>query len=537
VRASDRLALDMLHTTRGLRGMVVSPHHLASQAGLEVLKDGGSAVEAAVATAATLCVVYPHMNGLGGDGFWLIANPGSDPVGVEACGRAAAAADIDFYRARGLKSIPWRGPAAANTVAGMVSGWRLALEVDGSRMPLSRLMAPAIAHARDGFPAADGLAATLAGKQAELECVPGFSEVFLEGGRAPLAGQRVRLPKVAATLDRLVDSGLDDFYRGDLARSLARDLQNAGAPLTLADMEAHRASTVQPLRLATRGDSLFNMPPPTQGVASLLILALFDRLGVVEQESFAHIHGLVEATKRAFLVRDRCVGDPIFAPFDAQAFLDDGAELDRLAAEIDRTRALPWPQPPSAGDTVWFGAMDAKGGAASVIQSTYFEFGSGLVLPETGVLWQNRGASFRLAEAGWNALRPGRKPFHTLNPAMAALADGRFMAYGTMGGEGQPQTQAAVFSRFARFGQGLQAAVTAPRWLLGRTWGDHSTSLKLEDGFDPTTVAALQAAGHLVEGQPRFTSLMGHAGALVRGPDGSLEGAFDPRSDGAVAAW
>ena len=173
----------------------------------------------------------------------------------------------------------------------------------------------------------------------------------------------------------------------------------------------------------------------------------------------------------------------------------------------------------------------------SAIQSTYFEFGSGLVLPQTGITWQNRGSSFRLAEGGWNALRPGRKPFHTLNPALARFDDGRVMAYGTMGGEGQPQTQAAVFSRYAMFGQGLQAAVTAPRWLLGKTWGEDSVTLKLENRFAPALLDALREAGHNVETLGDFTSTMGHAGAIVRHASGMFEGATDPRSDGAAMGF
>jgi gamma-glutamyltranspeptidase/glutathione hydrolase len=276
------------------------------------------------------------------------------------------------------------------------------------------------------------------------------------------------------------------------------------------------------------------MPPPTQGLASLLILALYDRLGISQGEGFAHIHGLVEATKRAFRIRDRHVGDPALMEIPAQTFLDDEALLDHLAEDIDMQRALPWPQPPAEGDTVWFGAIDGQGRAVSAIQSIYFEFGSGVVLPESGITWQNRGASFRLAEDGWNALRPGRKPFHTLNPALAELNDGRLMAYGTMGGEGQPQTQAAVFTRHVLYGMDLQEAINAPRWLLGRTWGEDSTSLKLEDRFDHTLIEHLSDAGHVVDLVEPMTSTMGHAGALVRHPDGALEGATDPRSDGAA---
>jgi gamma-glutamyltranspeptidase/glutathione hydrolase len=182
------------------------------------------------------------------------------------------------------------------------------------------------------------------------------------------------------------------------------------------------------------------------------------------------------------------------------------------------------------------GAVDAQGRAVSFIQSVYWEFGSGVVLSDTGVTWQNRGSSFSLDPRALNALEPGRKPFHTLNPSLAHFDDGRVMPYGTMGGEGQPQTQAAVFTRYARFGQSLQQAITAPRWLLGRTWGDVSTSLKLESRFDPALIQALKDAGHQVELLPQaFSDTMGHAGALVRHPDGLIEGAADPRSDGSVA--
>jgi gamma-glutamyltranspeptidase/glutathione hydrolase len=526
----------MLQTLRSRRGMVVAPHHLAAQAGRDVLRDGGTAVEAAVATAACLAVVYPHMTGIGGDGFWLIAEPDGRVHAIDACGRAAQAATLAHYAGQG--AIPWRGPGAANTVAGTVSGWALALRQGGGRLPLARLLEEAIAHADAGVPVTLGGADVAASKGAELRAQPGaYAAIFEPDGQPLREGALLRQPRLAATLRRLAVAGLDDFYRGALAAQIAADLQALGSPLRAADLAAHQAEAGSPLSVAIRGARLYNHAPPTQGLASLLILALFDRLDVAGADGYAHVHGLVEATKQAFLVRDAHVGDPAWMTLDAQALLDDAAALDAMAARIDPARALPWPQPAHAGDTVWFGAIDGAGRAVSCIQSTYFEFGSGLVLPHSGIVWQNRGCSFRLATDGWNALAPGRKPFHTLNPALARFDDGRLMVYGTMGGEGQPQTQAAVFSRYARFGMPLQQAVSAPRWLLGRTWGEDSTSLKLEDRFDPAVVQALREAGHVVERLPPFTAVMGHAGALVREADGTLSGASDPRSDGAVAGW
>jgi gamma-glutamyltranspeptidase/glutathione hydrolase len=528
----------MLNTVRARRGMVTSPHHLASETGLRILREGGTAVEATVAMAATLAVVYPHMNGIGGDGFWLIAAPGQEPVAIEACGQAAALADISFYRERGFASIPTRGPLAANTVAATVSGWDEALRVSygyGGALPLSRLVEDAVWYAGEGFPVTASQNELTASKLGELGNVPGFADAFLAGGGAPATGETLKLPALARTLHRIGRDSVDDFYTGALAREIAADLEASGSPVRGEDLARHRARNRAPLSMRLPGATLYNFPPPTQGLSSLMILGIFSRLGVRDADGFSHIHGLVEATKQAFLVRDRIIGDPDSMAHSPNAFLD-GAVLDSLAREVDLGRALPWPAPPSAGDTVWLGAIDKDGISASFIQSIFFEFGSGLVLPQTGVLWQNRGASFGLSDDdNPRALRPGRRPFHTLNPAFARFEDGRDMVYGTMGGEGQPQTQAAIFSRYAMFGQELQAAITAPRWLLGRTWGAESLTLKLESRFPAGLVAALRDAGHNVELLDAFTPVMGHAGAIVRLSDGLLEGAGDPRSDG--AAW
>ena len=520
-------------------GMVVAPHALAAEAGRAVLGDGGNAVEAAVATAATIAVTYPHMNAIGGDGFWLIRRPDGAMLAIDACGRAAQAADLALYA--GHEAVPWRGPLAANTVAGAVSGWQLALETaqqtGQGQMPLSRLLRDAVRHAEEGVTITRGGAAIAAAKGAELRAQPGaYAAVFEPLGRPLCEGERLAQPALAATFRRLAADGLDSFYRGALAQDIARDLAELGSPVGLADLAAHRPEASSPLSVTIEGARLFNHGPPTQGIASLLILALAEWLPASELDSFDHVHTLVEATKQAFLWRDEHCGDPAYMQCDAQSLLNDVAMLDAMAARIDPHRAMPWPQASQWGDTVWFGTADAEGWMVSCIQSTYFEFGSGLVLPRTGVCWQNRGASFRLAQEGWNALKPGRKPFHTLNPAMALFDDGRALAYGTMGGEGQPQTQAALFTRFARHGLPLAEAIARPRWLLGRTWGEHSTSLKLEQGFPPLLYRQLAAAGHAVEVVPPCNAMMGHAGAVLRTASGRLEGASDPRCDGMAAA-
>lgn len=526
----------MLNTPSSLRGMVTAPHHLASQAGLDILRQGGTAAEACVAVAATLAVVYPHMNSIGGDSFWLISEPDGRVHAVDACGGAAGRADLSLYA--GMASVPWRGPLAANTVAGTISGWEAVLQSGGGDISLGALLAEAIIHADTGVAVTTGGAELAAAKGDELRGLPGAYADTFEPERRPLrAGEILRQPVLADTLRMLVRDGLGSFYDGPLARLIAEDLVALGSPVSADDLVVHRATRPVPLTVPISGARLYNMTPPTQGLASLLILALFDRIKPAQGDGFDHIHRLVEATKQAFLIRDAHVGDPAWMTIDPQALLDDDAELDRLASRIDPARALPWPHVPAQGDTVWFSAADARGQVVSCIQSTYFEFGSGLVLPRSGIIWQNRGASFRLAPDGWNVLKPGRKPFHTLNPALAHFDDGRVMAYGTMGGEGQPQTQAAIFTRYAYYDMAPQQAVSAPRWLLGRTWGDESTSLKLEADIPVTVVRELDAAGHATEILPSLNSTMGHAGMIIRHPHGRIEGAADPRSDGNVCAF
>lgn len=536
------IAANTLNPTRGSRGMAVAPHALASQSALAVLREGGNAVEAMIAAAATIAVVYPHMNSIGGDGFWLISRPGHAPIGIEACGAAAMRADIDTYRGLGLSAIPARGPLAANTVAGTVSGWdfahRFSQDALAGRLPVARLLEDAIHYAKQGIPVTRSQADCIAARRGELACVPGFAQTFLPDARAPRTGDRFVNTRLAATLQRLADAGLDDFYRGDLARSIAHDLSSLETLVTLDDLERHRARERTPLALKHTLGTVYNMPPPTQGLVSLLILGVLDRVLTDDMDPLGpeFVHACVEATKLAFQVRDEHVTDPDHMRIDAVTQLDP-ASLDTMASRLSMTRAAPWGRGRGPGDTVWMGVIDGDGVAVSFIQSIYHEFGSGIVLPESGINWQNRGCSFSLDPSSLNPLMPGRRPFHTLNPALAHFADGRTMVYGNMGGDGQPQSQSAVFSRIARFGWNPQAAIDAPRWLLGRTWGQSTDSLKLEARFSGETVDALRALGHDVDVLAPYDEVMGHAGAIIRHPDGLFEAGFDPRSDGAAAGW
>jgi gamma-glutamyltranspeptidase/glutathione hydrolase len=487
-----------------------------------------------VAMAATIAAVYPHMTHIGGDGFWLVREPNRRVRAIMAAGPAGSLARPELYREH--ETIPTRGPLAALTVPGAVGGWMLAVEaaraVGGKGLPLDVLLHAAIGHARDGYTVAKSQARLTTEKLPELKDVPGFAQIFLIDGKPPDAGVKLKQRALASALDQLANAGLDDFYRGDVGREIAADLHQIGSPVTREDLRQYHAKIAEPLSVKLNAGTIYNTPPPTQGLASLIILALYDRLRVTEPESFEFAHGLVEATKRAFRVRDRVVTDPARLPHSLDRYFEPNF-LDGEVTKIDRRKASDWPAPPGAGDTIWMGAADAGGLAVSYIQSLYWEFGSGCVLPSTGVLMQNRGSSFSLDPKALNALAPGLLPFHTLNPALAVLNDGRIMAYGTMGGDGQPQTQAMIFARHVLHRMPLDKAIDAPRWLLGRTWGSTVTNLRMESRFDGHLVERLQSAGHDAEVLPEtYSDTMGHAGAVLLHPNGTLEGAHDPRADG-----
>lgn len=516
---------------------VAAPHRLAAETGRTVLAAGGNAVEAMVAMAATAAVVYPHMNGLAGDGFWLVREPRGRVYALDAAGPAGALATIRRYRDKGYDTVPARGADAAITVAGAVSGWGLALELAkalGGNLPRDLLLSDAIRLARDGYAVSRSENRFRTGEEAGLYAVPGFAEAFLvEGKRAP-AGTLRRHPRLADVLERLAHAGLSDFYRGDVGREIAADLERIGSPVTRRDLETYRARAVEPLSLSLPGVTLHTPPPPSQGLTALLILGMFARLAVTRGETPQHHHGLIEAAKRAFAIRERAVADPRRLDGSPGGFLAPGA-LEREAALIDMRRAAPHPLPHAPdGDTVWMGAVDRDGVSVSYIQSVFWAYGSGCLLPATGLLWHNRGAAFSLSPASLNRLEPGCRPAHTLSPALAAFGDGRVLSFGTMGGETQPQILAQIFTRHADFGMGPAEAVEAPRWRLDTAASGEEAAVKVEAGFDPGLIRALTGLGHAVEEQGEADAeSFGHAGMVLRDARrGRVQAVHDPRSDG-----
>src|SRR4051794_13123932 len=351
-----------LHTAGHRRGVVAAPHHAAAESGRQILAEGGNALEAMVAMAATIAAVYPHMNHIGGDGFWLVHEPSGRVRALMGAGPAGAKARPELYREHGLDAIPSRGPLAALTVPAAIGGWMLALqaaEAFGGKLPLDVVLGAAIRHAREGYTVTRSQARLTAEKLAECKDAPGFAATFLVDGKPPAEGTTMRQTALAATLDQLVEAGLQDFYRGDVGREIAADLERMGSPVTRADLEAYQAVVAEPLSVTLQSGTLYNSPPPTQGLASLIILAMFERLRVTEAEGFDHIHGLVEATKRAFRVRDRFVTDPARIEEPLTRFLEKSF-LDAEVLKIDRRKAAKWPAPPGEGDTIWMGAADSN---------------------------------------------------------------------------------------------------------------------------------------------------------------------------------
>jgi len=531
--------------TLAFRGMVTCPHALASEAGVEVLTAGGSAVDAAIAASAVLSVVYPHMTGVGGDAFWLIFDGRRRAVRfLDAGGRAASSATIEWFRSRGHAEIPLRGILPATvTVPGAVDGWCQAHEAYG-RLPLARDLATAIGYAREGFPVTrrlahwTGQAATFLKDNAEA------AAIFLPGGAPPQAGQRLGNPDLALTLTRIAAAGRAGFYAGETAREIARYSREHGGLVTEGDFAAQRARWGEALGTSYRGVTIHEPPPPTQGISVLQMLNLLEPFEVRGLEYLGpdHVHLLVQAKMLAFQDRDHLIADPDFVDVPVERLLSR-AYADRRRRLIDPQRALAWDRVPTvgslSGDTVYVAAVDALGNAASLIQSVYGLYGSGIVAGSTGVVLQNRGAYFSLDPEHPNRLEPGKCPLHTL-VASLAVRDGRlWQVFGCMGADGQPQIHLQAYTAMIDFGLDLQQALESPRWLSGRfALGDPRDLLNMEGRFPERTFTDLARRGHLINRWGPWHELAGHAHGITIDPEtGALMGGADPRSDGAAIGY
>ena len=524
------------------RGMVVSPHALASAAGNDALRAGGSAVDAAIAASAVLSVVYPHMTSVGGDAFWLVYDAAANRVRyLNGGGRAARGAGIDWFASRGMDTVPLRGVLPATlTVPGAVASW-CAAHAGYGRLPLARDLECAIGYARDGYPATARLAAIIAQCAGEPAFNADAARLFLPDGAAPRTGQTLRNAGLARVLERIGGAGRDGFYGGETARALAAFASAAGGFFDTDDLAAQQAVWGEPLRGRYRGVEICETPPPTQGFTVLEMLNLIEpwEVGRMDPRGADLVHLLVQAKQIAYHDRDRHLADPDFADVPVERLISR-AYADERRGLIDMQRALPWDRVPSygtlAGDTVFVAAVDAAGNAAALIHSVYSFFGSGVVAGDTGVVLQNRSAYFSLDPAHPNRLEGGKRPLHTLIASMA-FRDGRlWQILGCMGADGQPQIHLQGYVGLIDFGRDIQQALEAPRFLSGRfALTEPRDLLNIEGRFPEATLAELVRRGHQVNRWPDWMELAGHAHGITLDPaSGARAGGADPRSDGAA---
>ena len=527
------------------RGMVTCPHALASQAGIDVLRAGGSAVDAAIATSAALSVLYPHMTGLGGDAFWLIHDAKTSVVKyLNGGGRAAAAANIHWFREHGHTEIPFRGILPATvTTPGAVASWCAAHAAHG-RLPLARNLETAIGYARDGFPVTARLAGWIAETAPDLVPHPEASAIFIPGGGLPRPGSKLVNADLARTLEAVARDGWSGFYEGDVGAELARFAQQRGGFFTAQDLAAQQATWGEPIRGTYRDLTLWQTPAPTQGFTVLQMLNLLEPLELHKKEYLGpdHVHLMVQAKQIAYHDRDRWLADPAFARVPMDMLISKQHAQERRAL-IDPLRTLPWDRVPSygslKGDTVYIAVVDGEGNAVSLIHSLYGVFGSGVVAGSTGVVLQNRGAYFSLDPNHPNRLEPGKVPLHTLIASLG-FRDGKLWSVlGCMGADGQPQIQLQAYVAMLDFGRDIQEALEAPRWLSGRfALGEARDTLHIEGRFPSATLDELVRRGHQIDRWGDWNELAGHAHGITIDPaSGMLSGGADPRSDGAAIGY
>lgn len=518
------------------RGMVVAPHYLAAEAGLELLRAGGNAIDAAVAASAMLQVVYPFVCGLGGDVFILLYDAASGKLhGLNGSGRSAQAATIERYHEFGYTTMPVLGIHTV-TVPGCPGGWDAAEQRFG-RLGLAQALAPAIYYAEEGFAAGPDLCAALARTSVREGMHRSWYAHFLPDGLVPPAGAVMRFPALARTFRAIAKDGAATFYRGEVAEQIAAFFAREGGLISRDDLAAHQGEWVTPLGVPFASLKVYELPPNTQGITALQMLGMLDQLPLGDNPLAPDtIHMEVETKKLAFADRDAFLTDPAHMRIDPGALIAPDYLAQRRAL-IDPAQALSSAAPGSfGGDTIYLCAADGDGNVVSLIQSNYMGFGSGVVVDGTGIVLQNRGAYFSLDPSSANALAPAKRTLHTLIPSMA-LRDGRpAMAFGTMGGDGQPQIHLQVYTAVARFGMDIQAAIELPRWIHGAASGEES--LRVESRFSQKTLQVLRQRRHRVEELGDWETGVGYAQGITLDPStGVMQGGADPRAESLAAAW
>jgi len=522
---------------RAQHGMVATSQPLASQVGLEVLKRGGNAVDAAIAMAAVLNVTEPMMTGVGGDMFAIVYWAKTKELkGLNASGRAPRALSLDYFAKNNIKRMPEFGMTSI-TVPGAVDGWTTLRDKYGT-MKLADLLAPAIGYAENGFPVMEKAAEDWNAEVQKLKRTPAAASNYLIDGRAPRPGEIFRQPNLARTLRTIADGGRDAFYKGPIAKSIVDYMKDNGGFITMEDLAATRADWVEPISTNYRGYQVYELPPNGQGITALIALNILEGfdLGAMRSQPAQYYHTMIEAMKLAFADRNRYIADPTFSKVPVSELLSKDYAAKRRAL-IDPRKALDNPPPGDfnlGSDTTYFTVVDKDGNAVSFINSLFDAFGSGVVGGDTGIVFQNRGSAFSLDPKHPNAIAPGKRPFHTLIPAMVMKDNQLFMSFGVMGGAIQAQGHVQVLVNLIDLKMGLQEAIDAPRYRF-----TSGRSVLLEDELGSSVIEQLLSMGH-VRGKPPgvLRSSMGGGQAIMIDPvSKTLMGASDPRKDGMALGY
>ena len=521
-------------SARAEHGMIATPHYLASKAGLEILQEGGSAMDAIIAANAALTVIYPDQTSIGGDCFFLVYDPtDSSVLAWNGSGPAPAAASRQELLNAGYNAMPRRGPYTV-TVSGTIDAWFAGHDRFG-KLDMDRLLKAAKAFARDGFPVSPRLSNAIAAQAEILPDLPYVGSVMLPNGRIPNPGDTLAFPNLASSFDLIADSGRDAFYKGPIADAIANHMRDIDGWLTAADLEAYSGEWVDPLSIDYRGTTVYGFPPNSQGITSLIALGLLGfETPDAEWGTSGDLHAQIEAKKRAFAVRDAELGDPKFVDIDTEAMLSP-SYLEALWSDFDPQR-IGMGQNDRVGDTVFLCAVDSDGLAVSMIQSMYQAFGSGVADPETGIILHNRGSYFSLNEQSPNVLEPGKRPLHTLMPSMLVKNGELLGPIGTQGGDVQAQVHIQQICDLIDYGIEPQQAIDLPRWISGGPNGPNE--ILLEQGFTDDAIAGLASRGHGITIIESWNGGAGHAQMIMRDPKtGELLGGADPRADGSAEGY
>jgi gamma-glutamyltranspeptidase/glutathione hydrolase len=544
----DRVS-GMAHASRSEviapHGMAATSQPLATQIALDILKNGGSAVDAAIAANAALGLMEPTGCGIGGDLFAIVWDAGKkELVGLNASGRAPALMTLEYFRENGIDVIPKFGPLPVS-VPGTVDGW-FELHDRYGRLPMSELLAPAIAYARNGFPVSEVIAHYFRNNEKRIGQYPGFAETYMENGRVPAKGEMFRNPRLASTYEAIAEGGRDAFYKGDIARQIDSYMTEQGGLLRYEDLAAHRSEWVTPVSTNYRGWDVYELPPNGQGIAALQILNILERYDIASMGfgSPEYLHVLVEAKKLAFEDRAKFYADMDFADVPVERLISKSyaAERDKLIDPGKAATVVPAGDSKlEEGDTVYLTVADADGNMVSLIQSNYRGMGSGMTPGELGFVLQNRAELFALDEKHANVVEPGKRPFHTIIPAFVTKDGKPLISFGLMGGAMQPQGHAQVIVNLVDFGMNLQEAGDAAR--VNHTGSSSPTGkimndggiVHLEDGFSDDTRRVLEAMGHTLGDSDG--SFGGYQAIMWDENEAVYYGASEVRKDGQAAGY